>query len=156
MYQSSPQMVADIKRREGFSLAVYRDSNGFPTQGYGQHSGVAFGDPDITRDTALVWLNKSLGIAYVGAVDTFPNLDNLDIVRKEALIDLVYNMGADKLNIFTPFIDAVNQEDWSEAAFHLIVNTHNHINPYTLQVQSRAVDNAIRIATGTIPREFRV
>ncbi len=156
MYIPSPQMVADINRREGFSLSVYKDSNGFPTQGYGQHSGVNFGDPDITTQTANKWLYSSLGLAYRGAITIVPDLDNFDLVRLEALIDLVYNMGEQKLAMFTPFVTSVNDKDWTEAAFHLLINSHNHINPYTLQVQSRAVDNAIRIATGEVPKEFRI
>lgn len=149
-------MIADTRRREGFSLSVYKDPNGFATQGYGQHAGVNFGDPDITAQTANKWLFSSLGIAYSGALKLFPSIDELDIVRLEALIDLVFNMGEAKLKIFGPFIAAVNKQNWSEAAFHLLINTSNHINPYTLQVQSRAVDNALRIATGTVPQEFKV
>lgn len=156
MYIPSPQMEADTKRREGFSLSVYKDSRGLATQGYGQHTGVNFGDPDIDETTAEKWLANSLQGAYAGALSLFPELDTLDLIRKETLIDLVYNMGEETLSQFTPFIAAVNNQDWIEAPWHLMTNLHGHLTPYLVETGARAVDNALRLCTGEVLREFRV
>lgn len=155
MLQLTPQLLSDTKRREGFSLSVYPDSKGLPTQGFGQHTGVSFGDPDISEATAEKWLAASLQNAYEDALELFPGLDAMDDVRRGACLDLSYNMGQGTLSQFTPFIVAVNVGDWPTAALHLLVNTKGHVNPYTLQVGARAVDNAVRIASGIVPQEFK-
>lgn len=156
MYAPSPQMVADTKRREGFSLSVYKDSKGLATQGYGRHTGVSFGDADITEEIAEQWLLKDLQNASTDALELFPELDTLDLIRKETLIDLVYNMGQETLSEFTPFITAVNNQDWIEAPWHLMTNLHGHLTPYLMETGARAVDNALRLSTGEVLREFRV
>lgn len=154
-YIPSPQMIADAKRREGSSLSVYADSKGLATQGVGRHHGINFGDPDIDEATVTAWLADDLQSAYVGAASLF-QLDQIDLVRREALIDLVFNMGLATLRQFAPFIAAVNDCDWDSAAFHLLTNTKGHLTPYLTQVGARAVDNALRICSGEIVPEYRL
>jgi len=154
-YVPSTQMIADAKRREGSSLSVYADSKQLPTQGIGRHHDVRFGDPDIDDATQERWLAEDLQSAYAGAASLF-SLDQIDIVRREALIDLVFNMGIGTLSQFHAFVDAVNACDWDSAAFHLLTNTKGHLTPYLVQVGVRAVDNALRICSGEIVPEFRL
>lgn len=156
MYFPSPQMNADMPRYEGKSLSVYADSRGFATQGIGQHDGVNFGDPDITEETMYDWLAMRLQIAYGDALNFFPALDSFDIVRKEALIQLAFNLGATKLATFVPFINYVNMQKWDEAAYHILVNLKGHITPYALQVGARAEETALRICSGNVLDEFKV
>jgi GH24 family phage-related lysozyme (muramidase) len=156
IYTPSPQMQADIRRREGFSLKVYADSKGLATQGYGRHHGVKFGDPDITPAIANLWLSDDLQQGYMDALQVFPNLNTMDAVRRDVCVDLAFNMGLNTLELFVPFIDAVNAGDWPTAHLHLLTNMSRHLTPYLTQVGVRAVDNAGRIATGIVPKEFRV
>ena len=155
-YAPNTQMVADMKRREGYSLKVYADSKGLPTIGYGRHHGVNFCDPDITAATADAWLDDDLQQAFQDARTLFPLLDTFDVVRRDALLDVLFNMGINTVEQFQPFITAVNNQDWSGAHLHLLTNTHLHLTPYVVQVGVRAVDNAGRIASGRIPKEFIV
>ena len=155
-YIPSPQMQADMRRREGYSLSVYPDSKGLATQGIGRHHGVNFGDPDITDDTAVQWLQDDLQQAYADAKQLFHFLDLLDMVRIESFVDLAFNMGGQKLAQFSPFITAVNLRDWPSAHLHLLTNSSQHLTPYLTQVGIRAVDVAGRIATGQVPKEFQV
>ena len=154
-YTPSAQMQKDMVRREGFSLKVYADSKGLPTIGIGRHHGVNFGDPDITAATAYQWLADDLQQGYQDARSLIPDIDNLDLVRREALIDLAFNMGMNTFEQFVPFINAVNVRDWPTAHLHLLTNLHLHLTPYLVQTGVRAVDNAGRIATGLIAKEFR-
>lgn len=155
-YQPSAQMIADTQRREGSSLKVYADSKGLPTQGTGRHHGVQFGDPDIDAATQARWLTEDLQGAYSDALSLFYSLDMLDTVRKEACIDLCFNMGLATLEQFVPFIRAVNACDWDGAAFHILTNTKGRLTPYLTQVGARAVDNALRLCTGNIVSEYRI
>ena len=155
MFAPSAQMQADTERREGFSLKVYADSKGLATQGYGRHHNVQFGDPDITPAIAALWLSDDLQQGYMDALQLFPDLNALDVVRRESLVDLAFNMGINTLEQFIPFIDAVRAQNWPSAHLHLLTNSHQHLTPYLTQVGVRAVDNAGRIATGIVPDEFK-
>jgi GH24 family phage-related lysozyme (muramidase) len=155
-YVPSQQCIADKRRWEGSSLSVYADSRGLPTQGIGRHHGVSFGDPDIDKATEERWLQEDIQGAYAAAGRLFFGLASLDDVRVDALVDLAFNMGENKLSVFQPFIKAVNTKQWSEAAFHILTNTSGHLTPYLLQTGTRAVEVALRIATGEILQEFKV
>ena len=152
----SAQVDRDGSRWEGDRLSVYADSQGLPTQGRGRHTGVHFGDPDITQETLELWFIQDWQTAYEGARTLFPGIDTLDVVRREALCWLAFNMGVETLSEFGPFIAHVNAKNWDEAAYHLLTNTAGHLTPYLLQTGARAVETALRIATGDILSEFAV
>jgi GH24 family phage-related lysozyme (muramidase) len=156
MFLPSAQMVEDMRRWEGSSLKVYADSKGLPTQGVGRHHGVKFGDPDIDMDTEARWLAEDVQQAYFDALDLFPNLNELDVVRREAIIALAFNMGRATLSEFVPFIHYVTKGSWASAALHLMTNMAHHLTPYLTDVGERGVDEGIRIASGEIPDEFLV
>ncbi len=137
-------------------MSVYADSKGLATQGVGRHHGVKFGDPDITPAIEAMWLADDLQQAYQDALALFHDLMVMDVIRREALVDLAFNLGANGLGLFAPFIDAVNAKDWAGAHLHLLTNTHLHLTPYVVQTGVRAVDVAGRIASGSIPKEFKV
>jgi GH24 family phage-related lysozyme (muramidase) len=155
MYSPSAQAQADMPRYEGKSLSVYADSRGLPTQGIGRHHGVKFGDPDIDEATEYRWLAEDMQTAYADALYFFSSLDDFDLVRKEALIQLAFNMGRDTLSQFAPFIEYVNARQWDEAAYHLLVNMHHHITPYVLETGSRAAETALRICSGNVLEQYR-
>jgi GH24 family phage-related lysozyme (muramidase) len=155
-YVPSSQCLADKRRWEGSSLVVYADSRGLATQGIGRHHGVSFGDPPITAETEARWLGEDLQGAYAAAGRLFSGLAALDAARLDAVVDLCFNLGEEKLSVFQPFIKAVNAKQWSEASFHLLTNTSGHLTPYLTQVGARAIEVALRIATGEVPAEFKV
>jgi lysozyme len=149
-------MHADMRRREGSSMKVYPDSRGLPTQGCGRHHGVSFGDPDITPAIEALWLADDLQQAYMDALVLFPRIAELDVVRRESLCDLSFNMGLRTLSQFDPFIRYVNARNWPSAYLHLLTNMAGRLTPYTTQVGIRAVDVAGRIRDGLIPEEFKL
>lgn len=155
MYQPSLQALADGRRWEGYSLAVYPDSKGLPTQGIGRHHGINFGAPQITDETAARWFAEDWQDGYISACRLFPDLHNCDVVRLESLIWLVFNMGILTLSQFSPFITHVNAKRWASAQYHLLTNLHGHLTPYLLQVGARGVETGIRIGSGEILPEFK-
>lgn len=152
--QPSAQNLADGKRWEGSSLKVYLDSRGYATQGIGRHHGIKKGDPDIDEATQARWFAEDWAASYALALTIFPKLDQIDQVRRDALIWLTFNMGIDTLSQFVPFIRYVRLQKWSEAAFHVLTNLSGHLTPYVLQVGARAEETGLRIATGEILEEF--
>jgi GH24 family phage-related lysozyme (muramidase) len=155
MFVPSVQLAHDMMRHEGYSASVYADSRGLATQGIGRHHGVKFGDPDIDEQTAFRWLAEDMQAAYSGAIALVASLDTVDLVRREAIVELVFNMGADTLAQFKPLLKHVAANEWSAAAFHLLTNTSGHLTPYTLQTGARAAETALRIATGEVLEEFQ-
>lgn len=152
----SPQNLMDAARWEGLSLTVYADSLGFWTQGYGRHTGITKDSPPIDKATSRNWFAQDWDRARQQAREMFEGFDLLpEDVRADALTWLVFNMGAATLAEFVPFIRHVNARKWREAAFHLLTNTSGHLTPYTLQTGARAVETALRIATGEVLEEFR-
>lgn len=155
---ASEQLLADIERHEGFVAQPYVDSEGYWTRGFGEHDGVNEHSAPVTREEALanlaVRLDKARADARAVAQDVV--FDRLDSVRADALTELAYNLGKSGLASFTPFLGYVRQGDYSSAAYHLLVNTSGQLQKYTTQVKARAVEIALRIATGTVLPEFIV
>lgn len=152
----SAQAIADGIRWEGKSLTVYADDRGLATQGIGRHHGVKFGDPPISENMQARWFVEDWTDAQTQGLSLFPALLSLDPVRQEALTWLVFNMGIATLSEFAPFIAHVQDNAWSEAAFHLLTNLSHHLTPYVSQVGARAIETALRIATGTVLEEYQV
>lgn len=155
MYPVTAQTLADGRRWEGSSLIVYPDSRGYATQGIGRHSGVAFGDPAISETTELQWFGEDWRNAYTVALTLVPRLDEIDEVRRNAIIWCAFNMGVTTLSQFAPFIRFVRLGKWSDAAFHLLTNMSGHLTPYLEQTGQRAAETALRICSGEILDEFK-
>jgi GH24 family phage-related lysozyme (muramidase) len=149
-------MLADTERWEGKSYKVYADSKGLPTQGIGHHTGVHFGDADVSDQQITEWLIGDIQTAYFDAFALFKNLDTIDVVRREVLVGLAFNMGGGTLSQFAPFIRAVNAAAWDEAAYHLETNLSNHLTPYLIDTGVRGAECAIRIDSGEILPEYLV
>jgi GH24 family phage-related lysozyme (muramidase) len=156
MFTPSAQLHADMRRWEGESLIAYRDSLGFWTQGVGRHHGITASSPSITSDIESQWLVEDIQTGYYDGLDLVPNMDSFDLVRKEALIALAFNMGKDTLSQFVPFLRYLQQRNWDEAAFHLLTNLSHRLTPYLIQTKARAVETALRICSGEVLEEFLV
>lgn len=157
MVRITPQNIGDAQRHENWSDVVYPDDEGYATQGWGRHHGINFGDPPITRPIGDLWLLQDLMAADMDALHIVgPVYDQIDEVRRGAILDPVFNMGAAVYAQFVPMIKAIQAQDWLEAAWHLAVNMSGALQPYTIQVKQRAIDNCLRLATGLIRKDFIV
>lgn len=121
---------AKIRRHEGRRLAVYIDSEGHRSIGYGYNLD-SNPMPNYMHDylethgqiaeyMAEDLLTISIDRAIKDARCLFPNLYWTDDVRQEALINLVFNMGYARVkNDFPNFIAAINRRDFQRAADEL-------------------------------------
>lgn len=153
----SPQLLADMERREGFRADPYQDSEGNWTRGIGEHDGIDEFSAPVTHAQAIGNLVSRLIVADQDARSLFGTpYDTFDDVRRDALLDLDFNMGRANLSAFAPFIEFMRTQDYNSAAYHLLVSTKGTLQSYTKQVGKRAIEIALRIATGTILPEHLI
>ena len=140
----SANLIDSIKRHEGFSPTAYRCPTGRLTIGFGRCV-----DPDepgtgITKEEAEDLLANDL-IAFEAAARRVVG-DNiwslLNQVRREALIEMAFNMGAGNLAKFKRMINALMAEDYEGAATQALDSR------WADQVGKRADRIAERIRTG--------
>lgn len=108
-------LLHDIQTAEGCKLKAYKDTLGFWTAGYGhllpnQHT-VDYSDFVITQQMADVWLEQDIGGATQAAKNLPEWLHCDTICRKNALTELVFNMGS-KWRGFAKCRAAMQREDW--------------------------------------------
>jgi lysozyme len=82
-------LVSQLKRDEGTSLKLYRDTRGFWTIGTGRNL-----DADgITSDENDLMLSNDVKRATVRLNAAFPFAASLDEVRRGVLLNMTFNMG---------------------------------------------------------------
>ena len=104
-------LIAD----EGVVLHAYQDHLGWWTIGVGRLIDKRRGG-GITHNEALYLLNNDVDSHTRDLVARFPWVEDLDEVRKIALVNLCFNMGIEKLAKFVNTMAAVKRGDWDAAA----------------------------------------
>lgn len=99
---------------EGFRASPYLCPAGYPTVGYG-HRVPSLEWPTITREDARVLLLADLADCWRSALVLCPTLADSGVHRGAAIVDFVFNLGAEKLKTST-LRRAVNAQDWAWAA----------------------------------------
>ena len=140
----SANLIDSIKLGEGFSATAYRCPTGRLTIGFGRCV-----DPDepgtgITEAEAEMLLSNDLERFEVAAQrvvgdDTWSLLNQ---VRREALIEMAFNMGAGNLARFRRMLAALGEEAYAVAADEALSSR------WAEQVGQRADRIADRIRTG--------
>ncbi len=126
---------------EGIALKKYKDSLGYDTIGIGHLIQPDETFPEtITLDTAKSIFDKDFN-KHVLAARQFPVFNQLSDVRKGALTDLVFNMGANKLSEFKKTLSYLEQSNYPVAAKELLKSK------YAAQVGNRARRVSKLIAT---------
>ncbi len=131
-----------IKRFEGCSLIPYRCPAGAKTIGWG-HNIDAHGLPSgmdshvilngsITREMAEQLLEDDISNAIRDAKKLYPKFDTFSENRRNALTDMMFNMGLTTLSKFRISNRFVNDEMWQEAADNFA------LSKWAKQVKGRA------------------
>lgn len=111
-------LVARIIRHEGWKPFIYDDANGERVvPGYTMVGNATFGYgfTSINKPQAAPMLEAKIAEATVDARALFKGFDALDRIRQEALIEMVYQLGATRLAGFVRMIAAVAVRDWQRA-----------------------------------------
>lgn len=130
---------AQLIRDEGMRLKPYQDSVGKLTIGCGRN----LTDKGISLLEADVLLDHDITEAAAEVTAAFPwSVTGLDDVRREALINMVFNLGIGGVQKFTKALKALEVQDWTTAAKEMLDSK------WAQQVGTRAQRLADQITTG--------
>jgi len=127
---------------EGYRQFPYFDSVGSMTVGIGRNMETT----GISRVEAFVLLDNDVANARKTAEINFPWFKDLDSVRQDVIVMLIFNMGLKRFLSFTKMINAIVNKSYSLAAQELI------LSKWARQVkQKRANDLSGMLMTGRYP-----
>lgn len=99
-------------RHEGMKLKAYTCPAGKITIGVGRN----LEDVGITKEEALDLLMNDVRRCEKEAVSAFPWYVDLDSVRKDVIISMVFNLGLTRLLTFRKMIKAMEEKNYEEAS----------------------------------------
>lgn len=111
-------LVERIKLGEGFSGKIYLDTNGNPTGGYGHHFAVgSLLDPEVW-DLIFEFDLRVAAFEY----NKLPTAVRAQVnqVRQEVLLEMIFNMGLPRLLGFKKMLAAVEAGDFETAAKEML------------------------------------
>ena len=159
-----------LLRDEGFKKKVYKDTRGIDTIGIGfnlekkgaqkslDEAGInksvadlRSGKASLTQEEAQKLMMgeipyfRSVAEKYVGSA----TWKKLPANKRNALTNLAFNLGPEKLKQFVKLKKAIQEEKWDEAENQLLYNEKGETSKYASQVKGRAT----RIASALNPND---
>jgi len=134
------QLLEMLKRHEGVRSHVYLCSAGYETIGVGRNisksgMGLSEDEVDYLLENDILRVLKELSSEY-------PWFNDLDDVRKDAMIDISFNLGATRLRGFKKALAAMEVADYTLAAKEFLDSK------WSRDVKGRAHELASMIETG--------
>jgi lysozyme len=134
------KLLEMLKRHEGVRSHVYLCSAGYETIGVGRNiskSGMGLSDDEVNYllENDILRVLKELSSEY-------PWFNDLDDVRKDAMIDISFNLGATRLRGFKKALAAMAVADYTLAAKEFLDSK------WSRDVKGRAHELASMIETG--------
>lgn len=112
------QLRKIIIRHEGLRLKPYRDIRSKLTIGVGRN----LDDVGITRAEALLLLDNDIARVRHEVGHAFAWFSGLDPVRKDVVLDMVFNLGLSRFRRFRKTIAAIEARDWEQAAREMLAS----------------------------------
>jgi len=134
------KLLEMLKRHEGVKSHVYLCSAGYETIGVGRNisntgMGLFDDEVDYLLENDIARVIKELSLEY-------PWFTDLDDVRKDAIIDISFNLGATRLRGFRRALAAMEVADYTLAAKEFLDSK------WSRDVKGRAHELASMIETG--------
>jgi lysozyme len=128
---TTPLLISDLKRDEGFRARAYRDSKGIWTVGYG-HAYVQPGEV-WTEDKASAQLAVDVDLTCGQLDKALPWWRGLDLVRQDALANMAFNIGVGVppcaahpegggVQEFQHMLEALRSNDWPHASVQALMS----------------------------------
>lgn len=140
-YQTSARKLMDtLKRHEGVKEKVYFCPAGYETIGVGRNiseSGLGLSEEEIDY-----LLENDIARCEMELERSFDWYDDLDDVRKQAIINLCFNIGITSLRKFKNANQAMAEKSFSSASLHYMDSK------WAKQVGKRAYEICYMIKTG--------
>lgn len=122
-------LMQELVRDEGVRLKPYRCTAGKLTIGVGRN----IDDRGITNAEAMYLLNNDMAICESELTAVLPSWRELSDTRQRVLLNMVFNLGRDRMSKFTKFIGCLKMNDFEGAAKEMMDSA------WATQVGQRAV-----------------
>jgi lysozyme len=134
------QLIEMLKRHEGVKSHVYKCSAGYESIGVGRNiskTGLGLSEDEVQYllESDISRVIKELSLEY-------PWFSSLDDVRKDAMIDISFNLGATRLRGFKRALAAMDVADYKMAATEFLDSK------WSRDVKGRSHELASMIETG--------
>jgi lysozyme len=117
------RLAEQLKVDEGYRAKVYTCSAGKLTVGYGWN----LEDNNLPETVGHMLLDHGI-IQAMRACEKFDWFDGLSGIRKEVIINMVYNLGFTGVSKFKNMIKAIEAEDWIDAGYEMLDSKwHNDV-----------------------------
>ncbi len=135
------RLIETLKRHEGVKYYVYKDHLGYETIGVGRclKEGVGLG---LTHDEVDYLLMNDINRCLEELDAAFPWFKDLTEIRREAMINLCFNLGLTSLRKFEKALAAMSIHNYEEAADEFLDSR------WAKQVGNRATEVTEMIRTG--------
>ena len=131
------RLIAMLQRHEGLRLKPYECTAGKLSIGYGRN----LDDMGISEVEAMVMLRNDIEQCYQ-ELEMFSWFEDLDQVRQEALVDMLFNLGLPTFLEFKKTLKFVAEGKYSQAAEEMLRSK------WANQVGDRAKELAYMVDTG--------
>ena len=135
------KLIAMLKRHEGVETHAYECSEGKITVGVGRNIDQR-GGMGLSEDEVEYLLENDIDRVIKELAKAFPWFNKLDDVRRDAMIDISFNLGATRLRGFKRALSAMEREEYAEAATEFLDSR------WAKQVGGRALELTDLIKTG--------
>jgi len=138
-----------LKIDEGVKYEIYKDHLGYPTFGIGHL--ITDNDPEydlpigtkISEERVNEVFNTDVKKFINETKKIFPDLDDKPENIQLVLVNMCFNLGAPRLSKFKKFIDAINDEQWIEAAVEMMDSRWaNQVGPRAERLRQIVLDEA--------------
>ena len=139
----SKNLIDQLTLHEGSRQFVYKDTTGHWTIGVGRN--ISIGGMGLSEEEILYLLKNDIRRVDKELEKAFKFYVGLDPVRRDALINLCFNIGLPRLRKFHLALRSLEVGDYEDAAIELLDSL------WASQVGKRAEDIAHMIRTGEYP-----
>lgn len=133
----TPELISSTKVHEGFRSRAYQDSVGVWTIGYGTN----LQELEITEEIAAAWMLNKLRQAETSA-GGYPWFAALSQPRKDAIVEMIYNLGLPRFDKFAKLRTALGAKDYAKASEEMLASV------WAEQVGVRALRLATQMRRG--------
>ena len=134
------QLTAMVKRHEGVKSHVYKCTQGFETIGVGRN--ISESGLGLSEDEVEYLLANDLKRCHEELQDAYYWYGGLNQTRRDAMVDMCFNLGITRLRGFVNALEAMSREQFDIAADEFMDSR------WAKQVGNRAVEVTEMIRTG--------
>ena len=134
------QLIEMLKRHEGVKSHVYKCSAGYESIGVGRN--ISKSGLGLSEDEVDYLLESDISRVIKELSSEYPWFSSLDDVRKDAMIDISFNLGATRLRGFRRALAAMDAADYKTASLEFLDSK------WSRDVKGRSTELAYMIEMG--------